>query len=302
MKRALNVIISILVLGIVIWWADAKAVLGHLLGAHWGWLAVSGLALTALTFLMARRWQIVANGFAICIPYRHALREYYIAQMVNLVLPGGVAGDVARAVRLRHAGDLLRAGQSVAADRIIGQVVTLAVLGIALVTAQVLPGGIAWPAATGFGCIAMIMGGCVMLALSQHKGATGQFLRRTLGLLRAPRVLVLSLLITALLSISLYACARATGTFIPPSGWFTLIPLILSAMLVPLSVGGWGWREGAAAALFPLIGATSDAGIATGIAYGAMMMIAAAPGLYFVLRAVSVQPASTPTPQNLEIP
>lgn len=48
--------------------------------------------------------------------------------------------------------------------------------------------------------------------------------------------------------------------------------------------GGWGWREGAAAALFPLIGATPSAGIATGVAYGAMMMIAAIPGLFFVWR------------------
>lgn len=300
MKRVLNIIVSVLVLALVIWWADARAVIGRLQGAHWGWLAVSGLALTALTFLMARRWQIVANGFAIRIPYRVALREYYIAQMVNLVLPGGVAGDIARALRVRHAGDLLRAGQSVAADRLIGQMVTFAILGMALATALLLPGGIAWPAATWLGGVALIVVCAAAFALSWRHGATARFLRRVLHLLVAPRVLALSLLITALLSVSLYACARATGTIIPPSGWFTIIPLILSAMLVPLSVGGWGWREGAAAALFPLIGATADAGIATGIAYGAMMMIAAMPGLYFVLRAALLPPAS-PT-QSLEIP
>ncbi|WP_168769393.1 hypothetical protein [Yoonia sediminilitoris] len=48
-------------------------------------------------------------------------------------------------------------------------------------------------------------------------------------------------------------------------------------MLVPLSVAGWGWREGAAAVLFPPTGATPSVGIAMGIAYGAIMTIAALP-------------------------
>lgn len=298
MKRVLNVIASLCVFGLVIWWADAGAVFGRLRGASLLWLALSVLSLTGLTFLMAWRWQVVARTFDIGIDYRRAVHEYYIAQMINLVLPGGVAGDVARAVRVRQAGDFLRAGQSVAADRIIGQVVTFVVLGAALAVALVVPAGIAWPAATWLGCVAVVVGGAVMFAMSRLSGAMGQFMRRTLPLLLAPRMLGLSVLITVLLSLSFYACARATGTIVPASGWFTLIPLILSAMLVPLSVGGWGWREGAAAALFPMIGASSDAGIAAGIAYGAMMTLAASPGLFLLLRAAILPPV--PSTQKVE--
>lgn len=293
MKRAAKLCGSLLLLGLMIWWADGRAVVGRLQGASWQWLAVSCLALTVLTFVMAKRWQVVAQAFDLSIVYPRAVREYYIAQLANLVVPGGVAGDVARAVRVREAGDLLRAGQSVAADRIIGQMVSFAVLGIALGAAFVLPGGIVWPAATWVGGLGLGVAGAGIFAVSRRDGAWGAFLRRVLQQLADPRVLGQSLVITALLSLSFYACARATGTVIPVGGWFTLIPLILSAMLVPLSVGGWGWREGAAAGLFPLIGAGSDAGIAAGIAYGAMMMIAASPGLYFILRAAWVPPASS---------
>jgi hypothetical protein len=89
-----------------------------------------------------------------------------------------------------------------------------------------------------------------------------------------------------------YACARATGTLIPAEGWATLIPLILSAMLIPLSVGGWGWREGAAAAMFPLIGVSADAGIAAGIAYGSVLLIAVLPAgfILFRRRAIDIFP------------
>jgi uncharacterized membrane protein YbhN (UPF0104 family) len=289
MRRTANVGMSLGVLGLLIWWADAQTVFGHLRGASIGWLVLAGVSLTALTFLMAKRWQMVADAVDIQISYPRAVAEYYIAQLVNAVVPGGVVGDVARAVRVRHAGDLVRAAHSVAADRLVGQVVMFAVLGAGLCTALLVPGGIAWPAIAWLG-LAL---GCVVAGigvfLARQNTATGQFLALLLRVLQDLRLVTLALIITALLIFSLYACARATGTLIPPAGWFTLIPLVLSAMLIPLSVGGWGWREGAAAALFPLIGAAPSAGVAMGIAYGAMMLITALPGLYFAMRA-SVSP------------
>lgn len=290
MKRTINIVVSLAMLGFLIWWANVGDVLGHLRDASLDWLALAGLSLTALTLLMAKRWQIVAGKVDIDISYPHAVVEYYIAQLLNIVLPGGVVGDVARAVRLRHAGDILRASQSVAADRIVGQAAMFATLGAGLVVALLVPGGIGWSAIAWVGIAVGVFVVGIVLFLSRHDGAMGQFLALTLRLLQDFRLLALLMVITALLIFSLYACARATGTVIPPAGWVTLIPLILSAMMIPLSVGGWGWREGAAAALFPLIGADPSAGIAMGITYGAMMMIAALPGLFFFMR-TNVSPA-----------
>lgn len=284
MKRVVNIAVSLAVLAVLIWWTDADAVLGHLKGATPGWLTLAALSLTALTFLMAKRWQIIAAAFAIDIRYSRAVAEYYIAQMVNLVLPGGVVGDVARAVRIRHDGDLTRAAQSVAADRIVGQVVLFLVTGMGFTVALLIPGGIAWPMAAWGGVVLGVFAIAVLCLVARHQNATGRFLSLILSRVTDLRLMLLVLLITGLLIFSFYACARATGTMIAPSGWATMIPLILSAMLIPLSVGGWGWREGAAAALFPMIGASPSAGVAAGIAYGAMMLIAATPGLYFALR------------------
>jgi len=247
---------------------------------------------------MAKRWQIVAAAFGIEISYPRAVAEYYIAQLVNLVLPGGVVGDIARAVRVRHAGDLTRAAQSVVAERIVGQAVMFAALGMALAVALTLPDGIAWPAYAWAGIGLGIALTPVAVLVARRDTAMGRFAATVVGLFRKLDLILLSLLITALLIFSLYACARATGTVIPPSGWLTLLPLVLSAMLIPLSVGGWGWREGAAAALFPLIGASPSAGIAMGIAYGAMMTIAAFPGTYFAWRAAASP--STPGQTHLE--
>ncbi len=298
-KSVLNVTVSLGVLGLGIGWADAGAVIDQLRGASVSWLVWAVAALTLVTVLMAKRWQIVARAFDIDIYLARAIAEYYIAQLVNLVLPGGVAGDVTRAVRARHGADLSRAARSVATERIMGQAVMFGLLGIGLLTAWIVPGGITWPSTTwvavlaGMSVIGVIAVLCVMPP--GRADATRRFLRLTVRLFAQPHLVLLSLIIAMLLIFSLYACARATGTTIPAAGWLTLVPLILSAMLIPLSVGGWGWREGAAAALFPLIGATPSAGIATGIAYGATMMIAALPGLIFAWRSHA---APTFSPQN----
>lgn len=295
MKRVFSILASAAVLGLVLWGADTQAVMAQLRGVSVAWLAAAVAALTAVTVLMAKRWQILARSFEVEIAYPRALGEYYLSQLVNLVLPGGVAGDVTRAVRQRHGATLARAAQSVVADRILGQGAMFSVLGIGMIVALLWPGGIDWPPAAWAAVFAALGAIGALWVLTRFNTATGRFLREVAGLFGQVRLGLLSAMIVGLLVFSFYACARATGTHVPPAGWLTLIPLVLSAMLVPLSVGGWGWREGAAAALSPLIGAAPSAGIATGIAYGAAMMIAALPGLYFAWRSIG---ALTPTAQN----
>ena len=302
MRRVLKGVVSLVVLALLIWSADAGSIADRLRHADLVWLGIAFATFTAITFLMARRWQIVAAALGIELTFPRALAEYYLAQLINAVLPGGVVGDVGRALRLRGEIDLLRAAQSVAAERVIGQLTMLMLMGVGFVCAMLLPGGVSWPALTWLGIVALIavllLAAAVALGLTGLENSTARFLRLILGLMRQARVLHTSLMIAALLIFSFYACARATGTLIPIDNFLTLIPLILTAMLIPLSVGGWGWREGAAAALFPVIDASAGAGIAAGIVYGAMMTLAAFPAVFFWATARDSPAAGRTDPQG----
>jgi uncharacterized membrane protein YbhN (UPF0104 family) len=253
-------------------------------GADPTWIGLALLAVTAATWSMARRWQLSARALGIEIGYPVALREYYLGQLVNSVLPGGVVGDVSRAVRLRHEADLNRAAQSVVAERLLGQIAMFGLVFAGFTAALAIPGGLDWPRASW--AVPIGLGSCaaVGVALSRTSGTVGRFAQLTLRLQRQPEMIVHAVVTPACLILGFYACARATGTLIPASGLATLIPLILTAMLIPLSVGGWGWREGAAAALFPVIGASAGAGVAAGIAYGAVVLIAALPAGLILFR------------------
>ncbi|PTX54511.1 uncharacterized protein (TIRG00374 family) [Litoreibacter ponti] len=288
--RVLKFAVSIGCLLVLLRWADPTAVFAQLSGAEPVWIGAAFLALTAATFSMAARWQIVAKAFGLHFSYPFALREYYLAQLINTSLPGGVAGDVTRAVRARRAADMSSAALSVMAERMLGQVTIFALMFVGFAFVLFWPDGSGWARLGWIVLSSIAVGAAVILALARRDGATAAFLRTTMAQLKSPQILLHSAVTSFCLIFAFYACAQAIGTELSSKAFATVIPLVLSAMLVPLSVGGWGWREGAAAALFPLVGAPASAGIATGILYGVVVFIAALPAAFLLAASQNIEP------------
>lgn len=282
---------------------DGPAALDRLARAEPGWLAAAFLAAHVQIVLSALRWRLTAARLGVAIPARRAIADYYLAQLLNQTLPGGVVGDVARAVRTRAGADLVRAGQAVVIERMAGQIALGLVTATGLVVAVAVPGGIVLPAVGGDdlaqGVAAAIAVAAALalglLAVRRLRRAVASFLDATRRALLAPgvwqRQLALGLSIVAANLATFAFAARATGTDLPLEGVLVLVPLVLTAMLLPLSVGGWGFREGAAAALFPLVGAAASAGLAASIAFGLVVLAAALPGLAVLLLPGPAAPA-----------
>lgn len=294
----LRLIVSACLIAAVIWATDGAAIVARLSGLSPVWMAVAIAALTLATVSMARRWQVVAAHLRLPLDFRFALREYYLGTAINQVLPGGVTGDAARAVRARHGADLKTAALSVALERLLGQVALFGLLAVGLLVALALPGGIDWGVLAWAVPAALAGLAAVGVFLARRRGAPGRLMGLLLVLQQRAELLVLAAISCGCLILSFYAAARATGAVLPATAWATLIPLVLVAMLIPLSIGGWGWREGAAAALFPLIGETASAGVAAGIAYGAAIWIAALPAAFILITNARTKPLSTPERQG----
>ena len=96
-------------------------------------LAAVLLAVPA-TVCCAWRWTLVARGLRVPLPLPAAVAAYYRSQLLNTTLPGGVLGDVHRAVRHgRDAGHTGRGLRAVGWERLAGQVVQVAVAVVVLV-------------------------------------------------------------------------------------------------------------------------------------------------------------------------
>ena len=82
------------------------------------------------TVFSAWRWCAVTRALGIGLPLGPAVADYYRALFLNAALPGGVLGDVHRAVRHgQSSGDMGRGVRAVVIERTAGQLV-LAVVGV----------------------------------------------------------------------------------------------------------------------------------------------------------------------------
>lgn len=305
----LRLIAAVLIVALVWWQTDSADALARLRQADPRWLLAGLVVLWAQTALSAWRWRLVGRALGQRLTARRALSEYFLAQLVNQTLPGGVLGDVARAWRSADGAGRARAGAAVLTERLLGQAAMLALLAAGLVWAALGPaassGAIRVPPAV------LLPAGVVLAALAVL--LTG--LRLSPRIVRAGAALLTARVLLPQLGLSLLAAAanlaafdfaaRATGTALPPAAVPVLVPLILLTMLVPVSVSGWGLREGAAAALFPLVGAAAGAGLAASTAFGLIFLASSLAGAgFFALHGLMTARggAARPRPQKPETP
>jgi glycosyltransferase 2 family protein len=276
---------------------DGGEALQLLSQANMAWVIAAVAVLSFQIVLSALRWQITAGQLGITLDRGSAIREYYLSQIINQTLPGGVLGDAGRAVRARSHAGLWASGQAVVLERLAGQVGLLIVLSGAFVVTLTVPGGLEWP-----GWLATLVAILISLALIVPLVMSGfarllpprsrQFITELLSSARRALAgkktwvvqLVLSLA-TALANIAgVVFCARALGVDLSFGVAMAIVPLILFTMLVPITVSGWGLREAAAIALFPLAGLSATEGLATSVAFGVVLLVIALPGLWFLRR------------------
>lgn len=282
---------SIILIGLLWSLADGPAALSLLSNADWRYLVLAFVAVNLQTIASAWRWHRVAARLGLTIPPNGAVAEYYLSQVVNQSLPGGVLGDAARAVRARHEAGLAIAAKAVIIERLAGQIAMFGLLAIAGTWAILAPGGLSLSVSqnqlfvTAFAicALALALGAAFRLIRKKWSARLGQSIKIALVDHGAwVEQSVLSGLIVVLNLASFTFCALATGTTLGVEAILVLVPLILCAMLVPATVAGWGFREGAAAGLFPLVGATAAAGFAASLAFGLTILAASLPGLFVV--------------------
>ncbi|MCW2750997.1 MAG: hypothetical protein JWR83_2107 [Aeromicrobium sp.] len=249
---------------------------------------VAATVLTGLTTLCcAWRWSLVARGLGVEISMREAVPAYYRSQFLNSTLPGGVVGDVHRAVRHgRDVGDVGRAARAVAWERTAGQVVQ-AVLTLIVLLALPSPVRSSMPVIA-TAAIAAALGAIVVGRLLPRRGpslsarivrGSAADLRDGLLAQRAWPGIVLASVLVVLGHVAIFLiAARTAGSTASPARMLPLAMLVLLAMAVPLNIAGWGPREGVAAWTFGLAGLGSAEGVAAAVVYGVMALVASLPG------------------------
>ena len=258
------------------------------------WQAVvAAVTLTVLTTVCsAWRWRVVARALGADIGLPGATGAYYRSLFLNSVLPGGILGDVHRAVTHgRRAGDVAQGVRAVAWERLCGQVIQAVVTAVVLLTLPspvrpALPYVLAGIAGVA-GCAALVVRGAARRGrsrLARAARAIAADLRR--GLLVPgvwPQLTLASVLVVAGHTATFVIAARVAGCTAPLGELIALLMVVQIAAVIPLSIGGWGPREGAAAWAFAAAGLGAANGVTVATLYAVLMLAAVTPGAGLLL-------------------
>ncbi|RZU23580.1 uncharacterized membrane protein YbhN (UPF0104 family) [Streptomyces sp. BK239] len=272
-------------------------------------LAAVGIGVVTTVF-SAWRWALVARGLRIRLPLGPAVADYYRSLFLNAALPGGILGDVHRAVRHgQSAGDVGRGVRAVVMERTAGQLaLVVAGAGVLLTlpspvradVRHVVPlvalgvvGALAVLLAVRMNSPARRRGGRIRAALAEAR--EGLLSRRN-----GPGVALSSLVVLVGHIATFVVAARVAGSGASVLALLPLAVLALLAMGLPLNVGGWGPREGVTAWAFGAAGLGAGTGLSVAVVYGVLTFAAALPGAvvllarwYSALRARREAPATT---------
>lgn len=258
----------------------------------WPAVAAAGTLTALTTVCSAWRWRVVARALGVGIGLPGAVCAYYRSLFLNSVLVGGVLGDVHRAVRHgRRAGDVARGLRAVAWERLCGQVIQAVVTAVVLLTVPspvrpALPYVLAGVAGVA-GCAVLVVRGAARRGrsrLARTARAVSHDLRH--GLLAPdvwPQLTLASVLVVAGHTATFVIAARLAGCTAPLGELVALLMVVQTAMVIPLSIGGWGPREGIAAWAFAAAGLGAATGVTVATLYAVLMLAAVAPGAGLLL-------------------
>ncbi|HEX6435728.1 MAG TPA: lysylphosphatidylglycerol synthase transmembrane domain-containing protein [Candidatus Binatia bacterium] len=280
----LKLVVSVGLLGYIITRIDGEQFAHTLASANFSYIALALVIYLGTQVVSALRWTVLARPLGIRTPYKDLTAYYFIGMFFNLFAPSTVGGDVSRVYYLareenrdqhkRASGSTIQAAVSVLMDRGIGMVVLiwLGALGLLLFPEYEVPRAIR--ALTFSLSVAFLIGGLLLplvrrvLPEDAHPLITK--LRVILTSYRKgwrviPQAITLSFMVHLVQAWMHVIMGLALHLSLPLSFCIIVYPLVGTFSALPISVNGFGLREGGYIFLLALIGIDSEEGIAFGL-------------------------------------
>lgn len=270
------------------------SMLGARLGSlHPGWIVVALIILTAQVFLLAVRWRSIAEGCGLAPTYRTMLRISFIATFFNQVLPSTVGGDAARVYLLaRDAGGWAGATYSVLIDRVAGIFALTLIVFLCLPwTLTLVQDPVARTVLVLIGCGA-IAGALVFLAIGRISWQPLMRWAPTRHLVEVSRtawricgswqtlgaIMVVSFAVHLMTILAAWCMVQSVSASVSFALLLFLVPPVILIATVPVSIAGWGVREGSMIVAFAYAGLPQDDGLIVSVLIGATFFAVGAIG------------------------
>lgn len=281
--NAVRVLVSAGLLALLIGSADAHALWEALRAADPVLYGACVIISTGGMLLRVLRWKVVLQAVGARVSFRRAFYLSYVGAFFNVFLPTGLGGDVIRVLEIGPGASKPQATGTVLLERMAGFVVLFALAAAALpFSARFLPAPTVWMIALMtvgvFAATALLLEGRllrrVMARLPHALSLAGDtWLGQAYAVIAAcgPRTLgaaaLISLIFNASIVWSNWLVARAFGLDVPIWAVALILPIIAATLLVPVTISGFGVREGVVVLLLAQVGVEPAQGFLLSLAW-----------------------------------
>ncbi len=326
-KNQILVILKVIVSGGLIWFLlssiDIGAAKDRILGADNVMILCAGFVLLLQMGVGGARWWAVMRAIETPLPWFELTKLFWIGGFFSQALPSSVGGDPIRIYMAYKDGlPLSKAINGVMLERVV------TIIGLTILVIAVLP----WfvpklnaetqmltltvmamlGAGTIFGVIVLLYLDRLPEALSKFRIVRGMnalaadsrllFLRLKGAVLAS----IFGILTHVNISLCVFFLAMSIGVDVTWLDCMVLMPLVILVTTLPISIAGWGVREGAMVTAFALVGVPGEGALVLSLMLGILGIVMMIPGGGFWLirrkagEAMSAADAEAAVEQELE--
>lgn len=292
-KLLIRVVLTASIFALILRSIDVRQIWKILHQANLGLLVVAFFMQFGSTTVSAYRWQLIMHNLNFGQSFSFYWRSYFKAMFFNQGLPTSIGGDALRVLDVAGYGFRKRdALYGVMLDRIAGLAALMLLnLFAYLFNPDLLPIQIYYLTLLlmAGGMIGLMVVSCLVklrwFNAYPKLAILKTMLERLYRAFSTCRTLLLaaSLLIPLLAMLGFFATGWALGLRYDLMTYFVIVPPAILLTVIPVSLAGWGVREGALVALFAYIGADKATVLTMSILYGLTLIIVSLPGFLIYL-------------------
>ena len=292
MRRVIAVLLKVCISGVLLWLAasrvDWSVLGGRLRDMDFYWSGAACVLLVLQVVVVAARWREIVAQSGTAMTLSQAIRYSFVGALFNQTMPSTVGGDAARIWLLgKQSGEWSNAAYSVIVDRAVGLLALALFVVVCLPWTLAIvppgPGQITLFIIAAF-CFGAIIGVFIFDAIVPERWSDHWIVRHPLRIARltkkilitAPENLligVLSILIHVLTIVAVWMIAYALHAPVGLEQAAILVPPVILVTAVPISIGGWGVREGVMVAAFSFVGLPQVDGFAISVMLGILLFL-----------------------------
>jgi hypothetical protein len=295
LKLIVKILITVAILALIARSIDLTAVFNVVRNMSPQYLLYALVMQLLSAALASYRWYLIMRRLQFGQGPLFYLKSYLKGSFFNQALPGGIGGDAYRVLECAALGNGKKAAfYGVLLDRILG---LIGILLLNLIANIAHPGLLPTPIFHLLNAIALggITAVIVFAMLGKIDRFAGYKLTRHMHEISAdlrrvyhdPSAIalhsVISVLIHFVSMLAVYFIGIGVGLNYSLLTFLVLVPPVMLLTIAPISLAGWGVREGGMIGLFLLIGADKALVLSMSVLYGLVLLAASLPGLYLFL-------------------